>query len=58
MSEAVIKVGNISRQYRLGNVGLGIIGADLNRWYQTKLEKKMTALKKVKVTIYGGDINF
>lgn len=37
MSTTVIKVENISKQYRLGNVGLGTIGADLNRWYQTIL---------------------
>lgn len=37
MSNTVIKVENLSKQYRLGNVGLGTIGADLNRWYQTRL---------------------
>ncbi|MBS1736927.1 MAG: hypothetical protein JSS98_10050 [Bacteroidetes bacterium] len=31
----VIKVENLSKQYRLGNVGLGTIGADFNRWWQT-----------------------
>ncbi|HEY5464279.1 MAG TPA: hypothetical protein VIJ95_13545 [Hanamia sp.] len=28
MSDTVIKIENISKQYRLGNVGLGTIGAD------------------------------
>lgn len=31
----VIKVESLSKQYRLGNVGLGSIGADVNRWWQT-----------------------
>ncbi|MBN9351783.1 MAG: hypothetical protein J0H55_13970 [Chitinophagaceae bacterium] len=34
---AVIKVENLSKQYRLGNVGLGSLGADVNRWWQTKI---------------------
>jgi len=33
----VIKVENLSKQYRLGNVGLGSLGADVNRWWQTKI---------------------
>ena len=33
MSEIVIKVENLSKQYRLGNVGLGSISHDLNRWW-------------------------
>ncbi|MCO5287712.1 MAG: ABC transporter ATP-binding protein [Chitinophagaceae bacterium] len=35
--ETVIKVENLSKQYRLGNVGLGSLGADVNRWWQTKV---------------------
>ncbi|MCW5913691.1 MAG: ATP-binding cassette domain-containing protein [Chitinophagaceae bacterium] len=35
--ETVIKVENLSKQYRLGNVGLGSLGADVNRWWQTKI---------------------
>jgi len=30
---AVIKVENLSKQYRLGNVGLGTLSHDLNRWW-------------------------
>ena len=32
MAQTVIKVENISKQYRLGNVGLGTLSHDLNRW--------------------------
>lgn len=35
--ETVIKVENLSKQYRLGNVGLGSLGADVNRWWHTKI---------------------
>ncbi|MEP7108060.1 MAG: ABC transporter ATP-binding protein [Ferruginibacter sp.] len=31
----VIKVENLSKQYRLGSVGTGSIAHDLNRWWQT-----------------------
>ena len=37
MSDIVIKVENISKQYRLGNVGLGTLSHDLNRWWQTSI---------------------
>jgi len=33
LSDTVIKVENLSKQYRLGNVGLGSLGHDLNRWW-------------------------
>lgn len=33
MSNVVIKVENLSKQYRLGNVGLGSLSHDLNRWW-------------------------
>lgn len=33
----VIKVESLSKQYRLGNVGLGSLGADVNRWWHTKV---------------------
>lgn len=35
--ETVIKVENLSKQYRLGNVGLGSLGADVNRWWHTRV---------------------
>jgi lipopolysaccharide transport system ATP-binding protein len=33
MSDTVIKVENLSKQYRLGEVGTGTISHDLNRWW-------------------------
>jgi lipopolysaccharide transport system ATP-binding protein len=36
----VIKVENLSKQYRLGNVGLGTLSHDLNRWYQTSVRRR------------------
>ena len=33
MSEVILKVENISKQYRLGQVGTGTISHDLNRWW-------------------------
>lgn len=43
----VIKVENISKQYRLGNVGLGTLSHDLNRWYQTTLRGKEDPYLKI-----------
>ncbi len=33
MSDTVIKVENLSKQYRLGQVGTGTLSHDLNRWW-------------------------
>jgi lipopolysaccharide transport system ATP-binding protein len=33
MSGTVIKVENVSKKYRLGNIGTGTFYADLNRWF-------------------------
>jgi len=35
MSDIVIKVENLSKQYRLGNVGMGTLKHDVNRWWHT-----------------------
>lgn len=35
MSNTVIKVENISKQYRLGSVSTGTLNHDLNRWWHT-----------------------
>jgi lipopolysaccharide transport system ATP-binding protein len=35
MSKTVIKVENISKQYRLGSVSTGTLSHDLNRWWHT-----------------------
>lgn len=44
---AVIKVENLSKQYRLGNVGLGSLSHDLNRWYQTVLRGREDPYLKI-----------
>lgn len=62
MSQAVIKVENISKLYRLGEVGTGTISHDLNRWlakirgkriHLHYSDKQMIVLKKQKVTTSG-----
>ncbi len=40
MSEPVIKIQNLSKQYRLGTVGTGTIAHDLNRWWHTNILNK------------------
>jgi lipopolysaccharide transport system ATP-binding protein len=45
MSNTVIKVENISKQYRLGNVGLGSLSHDLNRWWYNVRGKEDPYLK-------------
>ncbi len=45
MSNTVIKVENISKQYRLGNVGLGTLSHDLNRWWYNMRGKEDPYLK-------------
>jgi lipopolysaccharide transport system ATP-binding protein len=41
----VIKVEKLSKQYRLGNVGLGSLSHDLNRWWYTVRGKEDPYLK-------------
>ena len=41
----VIKVENLSKLYRLGNVGLGTLTDDLNRWWHTVRGKEDPYLK-------------
>ncbi len=45
MSDIVIKVENISKQYRLGNVGLGTLTHDINRWWYNVRGKEDPYLK-------------
>ena len=40
MAKTVIKVENLSKQYRPGNVGLGTISHYINRWYQTTVRRR------------------
>jgi lipopolysaccharide transport system ATP-binding protein len=50
MSDIVIKVENISKQYRLGDVGTGALAHDVNKWWH-KLRGKENPYLKI------GDIN-
>lgn len=45
MSDVVIKVENVSKQYHLGKVGTGTIANDLNRWWQMARGKEDPYLK-------------
>ncbi len=45
MSDSVIKVENVSKQYRLGQVGTGTISHDINRWWHTIRGKENPYLK-------------
>lgn len=45
MSEAVIKVENVGKQYHLGQVGTGTITHDLNRWWHRVRGKEDPYLK-------------
>ena len=45
MSKTVIKVENLSKQYRLGVVGTGTLSHDLNRWWQKVRGKEDPYLK-------------
>jgi len=37
VDKTVIKIENLSKLYRLGEVGTGTLSHDLNRWWQTKI---------------------
>ena len=50
MSNVVLKVDNISKQYRLGQLGTGTISHDLNRWFHKVRGKEDPYLRL-------GDIN-
>ena len=45
MSKVVIKVENLGKQYRLGDVGTGTISNDLNRWWHKVRGKEDPYLK-------------
>ncbi|WP_310556214.1 ABC transporter ATP-binding protein [Flavobacterium sp.] len=46
MNEVILKVENISKQYRLGEVGTGTISHDLNRWW-AKIRRKEDPFLKI-----------
>lgn len=45
MSEVILKVENLSKQYRLGTIGTGTISHDLNRWWANITGKEDPYLK-------------
>jgi len=45
MSEVILKIENLSKQYRLGTVGTGTISHDLNRWWHKIRGKEDPFLK-------------
>lgn len=51
MSDVVMRVENISKQYRLGTVGTGTISHDLNRWWCRLRGKDDPSLKITEVNI-------
>ena len=49
MKKAVLKVENLSKIYRLGQVGTGTISHDLNRWW-SKIRNKQDPYAKIAQT--------
>ena len=45
MSEVIFKVENLSKLYRLGEVGTGTLSHDLNRWWAKIIQKEDPVLK-------------
>jgi lipopolysaccharide transport system ATP-binding protein len=43
--DIILKAENISKQYRLGQVGTGTLSHDLNRWWHTIRGKENPYLK-------------
>jgi lipopolysaccharide transport system ATP-binding protein len=47
MSNSAIKVENISKIYRLGEIGTGTISRDMERWFKTKVLKQEDPFLKI-----------
>jgi lipopolysaccharide transport system ATP-binding protein len=47
MSNTAIKVENLSKIYRLGEIGTGSIGQDVDRWFKTKVLGKEDPFLKI-----------
>lgn len=45
MNEVIVKIENLSKQYRLGQVGTGTLSHDLNRWWHSIRGKEDPYLK-------------
>jgi lipopolysaccharide transport system ATP-binding protein len=51
MGDIILRVENVSKQYRLGSFGTNTIGGDVHRWWTTKIRGKEDPFLKV------GDVN-
>jgi uncharacterized protein with ATP-grasp and redox domains len=62
MSNIAIKVENLSKIYRLGEIGTGSIGQDVDRWFKTKILGKedpyYTTENQEKECAYFSEIGF
>ncbi len=47
MSKTIIKIENLSKQYRLGTVGTGTLAHDINRWWKTNILGKEDPYLKI-----------
>jgi len=47
MTEPILEISNLSKQYRLGYVGTGSLGHDINRWWQTSILGKEDPYLKI-----------
>ena len=47
MSQPIIKIENLSKLYRLGEVGTGTLSHDLNRWWATKVLRREDPNSKI-----------
>ncbi len=47
MSQTAIKVENLSKIYRLGEIGTGTISRDMERWFKTKILKQEDPFLKI-----------
>jgi len=47
MSNTAIEFVNVGKQYRLGRVGTGTLGHDLNRWFQTSILRREDPYLKI-----------
>jgi len=43
----IIKIENLSKLYRLGNIGTGTLSHDLNRWWTVKIRNKEDPYLKI-----------
>ena len=47
MKNTAIKVENLSKIYRLGEIGTGTISRDMERWFKTKILKQEDPFLKI-----------